>query len=76
MGDMYVMGMIKVFDENIYKALVDKVKAAGYEPDADHDFVEENCEYYKKGYYFFECNNKELTLSLHYDFMAAQGIGF
>lgn len=68
-GDMYVKGEIVVGDTCIYNALLDKVKAAGYQlttNDVSEDPTEEK---YDKGYYYFLCNKSRKSLALHCDMM-------
>lgn len=72
MGDMYVLGQIQVFDENIFGALVQKVQDAGYKLDENREYKEEGCDYYVKDYYTFICNKTNMTLKLDFDFMNAQ----
>ena len=66
---MYVKGEIVVGDTCIYNALLDKVKAAGYQlttNDVSEDPTEEK---YDKGYYYFLCNKSRKSLALHCDMM-------
>lgn len=75
-GDMYDKGEIIVSDANIYNAIIDKIKAAGYEETPDHPFADVDSKVFAKGVYFFKCNDKEKHIELHYDFMKAQELQF
>lgn len=68
-GDMYVKGEIVVADSCIYNALLEKVKAAGYQRVQNDEFENQAEEKYEKGYYYFSCNKNRKALALHYDFM-------
>jgi hypothetical protein len=74
MGDMYVKGEILLADTCVYDALIEKIKASGYELTPDEFAESADEEKYMKDCYFFRCSREEKRISLHYDFMKAQGI--
>lgn len=81
MGDFYVKGEIMLADTCIYDALVDQIQAEGFVLDEETEGTEE--EKYlmpdpeeEKDCYYYLCNREEMTISLEWDFMAAQEIRY
>lgn len=73
MGDMYDKGEILLADTGVYDALLEQIKALGYEL-TENDFAEaEDEEQYVNDCYYFKCSREQKRITLHYDFMKAQG---
>jgi len=71
MGDSYVKGEWLLADTCVYDALIEKIKASGYEPTAESAGQADE-EKYEKDCYYFLCSRKEMHITLHYDLMKAQ----
>ncbi len=77
-GDFYVIGEMLLPNEDIYGGMLEKIKAAGYQPDGDNlDFCgDKNSPDYEENYrndvFYFTCNKSRLTITLHYDWQLVQ----